>query len=116
MPSAAQPQTHMPSAAYLTDPVDSEIFHDQCGLWTAVAAGFQTVQRIDVVQGQQLRRHHAVGIQHGSGGVLGIVFLGFLADGLPKVSDFRGMNGKARCQLVTAVALQQVGQLRQGAE
>ena len=87
VPSAAQAQAHMPSAAHQIDPIYSQIFHHKQRLGTAVAARLQGGQGVDIVKGQQLRGYDAIGIQYGAGGVLCIIVFGFFTDSLPESGD-----------------------------
>ena len=114
--SLPQPQPHMAAAPDEADPVNGHVFQHQHRLGTAVAAGLQGLQRVDAPDGQQLGGHGAVNIQHGPGTVVGIIFSGNLADGLPEGRDLIPMDGKAGRQFVTAVAFQQMGKTGQAGE
>ena len=103
----------MPSAAHHADAVDGQILHHQHRLGAAVAAGLQHLQGVHIVQGQQLRGNGAVHIQNRPRHVGGVILRGQRADLAAEFRNVGAGNGKARGQLMAAVAFQQ---RRQGAQ
>ena len=114
--AAVEPQAHMPPAAHLLDPLHGEIFDHQHRLGTAVAAGLQHIQGLHVGDGQKLRRNGAVHIQLGPGGVIPVETGSHGADFTAEFRDIVPGDGKSGCQLVTAVAFQQIGKGSQGSK
>ena len=97
----------MPSAAHHADAVDGQILHHQHRLGAAVAAWLQHLQGVHIVQCQQLRGNGAVHVQNRPRHVVGVKLRGQGADLTAELRNVGAGNGKARRQLMAAVAFQQ---------
>ena len=97
----------MLAAANLAQLGDRQPAHTQHRPRTARTARLQLVERLDVAQRQQLRRDLAVHMQRRAACVGAEKFLRPAADLRAERRDLVAADGKARCQLVSAVAFQQ---------
>ena len=112
----AQPQPQMLAAADLGQLRDLQPAHAQDRPRAARAAGLELVERLDIFDGQQLRRDLAVDRERRAAGVrlpeAAAKLQHFLAEGL----NARAPDGEPGGKLMPAVALEQPGQLLERAE